>query len=87
MLHAVQIKQSKGKAARIQQAQEAKEKAQERALKYTGRVQAIEDGQLHVEVGSLEEVLNQMETDNDGNWDSVMFIPPAGMSDMSRPAS
>lgn len=52
-------------------------KAQDRLDKYSARLTQVKsDGLPKVEVGTLEEVLTKMESDTEGTWEEVMFIPP-----------
>jgi hypothetical protein len=59
-------------------AQAEVEKAEARLAKYNQRLSSAlssAESAPKVEVGCLEEVLSRMETDSDGEWSSVMFIP------------
>lgn len=71
---------SKGKERKA--AQTEVDIAQAKLTKYKSRLSAMTSSETapKVEVGCLEEVINRMEADTEGEWGSVMFIPAGSCS-------
>lgn len=76
-----QAKQQLSKAARgaKKDAQAVVDAAEAKVAGAARRVQDVTAGPS-VEVGSLEDVIFQMETDVKGTWGDVMFIPPGALT-------
>lgn len=78
----IQLEAAKGKERKAAQAEV--DKAVAKVARYQERLSSVKSSETlpKVEIGCLEEVISKMESDSEGEWSSVMFIPKG---DMTKP--